>query len=362
MSQKSLNLTALLILTFLLLNLSCCDDCKCPTCPEPELEKAYYVYIADDESADPNYIWIVNSKTDSLFDSIQVEDGQIWFMRITTDGKYLAIANFSKDSVYIMDTDSREIVGSAPYEYPADFSFDDRYFIVSDFPDSQLYIYEYPGWHLKNVYKVPFFTECLYNKGHRLIGDISWAGKEYAVYDYLNDSIIKTDSLIRPDGSTPQYLELILSPDDEHLYFLSRPNKLFKFNIGQNMLVDSVIIFYGGYYGEMHNSPDEQYLYVSEMGQDFYPMYGILTQIGQSDFTVKRRYNTWGLNPLDPNAPADIGLFEITPNGQKIYGYRSMFTYAPPVSLRIDNGLGSLIHGYPAERSGMALAIGREIK
>lgn len=357
MKQKIFVLTALILFSAVVLYVSCCEDC--PTCPDEPTPGSYYVYIADDNQGAPAYIWVVDSRSDSLIDSILTPDDNITVMDISPDGRYLAVLAIAADSVFVFDLETKAVLISLPGGFPF-FTPDNAHLLIGDIHTEILYKYDIPHWSLAATDTIPFAPYGLFNHSPYIFG--SNTGKEYYIYDYQSMSLVKTDSLKRADGSKPQALGIITSSDDRYFYFLARPNKIFRFELESDSIVDSINIIYGAYCGELECTPDGKYLLLSESNQWPDPLHGSLLIIDQASFTVHRRIPTWGLNPHFPGAPASIGQIAITADGSKVFSARNQIGVVPPLSFNLLDLSGAFIEGLTANCSAIAVATGKQIE
>ncbi|MBW1729234.1 MAG: hypothetical protein JRJ62_17080 [Deltaproteobacteria bacterium] len=134
--MKSIYILAILFLCCLgfLFSLSC--ERNCPQCPEDPVPESYYVYFADNNGIDTNYIWIADSQTDSIIDSIKTRSS-IRHIDVSLDGNYMA-ATMTYDSIFIIDLETHEIISKiAPPELigldKALFSHDGNNIIINSY-------------------------------------------------------------------------------------------------------------------------------------------------------------------------------------------------------------------------------------
>ncbi|UCD94119.1 MAG: WD40 repeat domain-containing protein, partial [Candidatus Zixiibacteriota bacterium] len=197
MTKKPIILTSLLGICVIFLNLSCCKDCPdCPTYPgEPE-PGSYYVFISDGNQDGPGYIWIVDSKTDSLIDSILTPDPRITVMDASCDGQYVATFAQSLGRVLIYDVDMMDTITSlSPSGFPA-FTPDGLHLLV--FSADQVHKYRISDWSLvaSGTMPSPFIPRDLFNNSPYLVSE-SPDGKAYCIYDYEQMATVKSDSIVR---------------------------------------------------------------------------------------------------------------------------------------------------------------------
>jgi hypothetical protein len=361
MRQKFIIPASLTILASIFLFLSCCEDCPpCPTEPQPLEPGSYCVYIADENQEAPGYIWVVDSKTHSLIDSIETPAPDISVIEASPDGDYLATFSPSHPSVLIYDTDDKDTVASiTPKGYPL-FTRDNSYLLISHITTHVLYKYEVVNWSLISSDTLPAIPGGLFYSSRHLYGrDV--AGIEYFIYDYESMSLIKADSIRRSDGSMPRALEITNSSDDRYFYFISRPDKLFKYDIANDSIVDSIHTVYGGYHGDLKCTPDGRFLVISESTDWPDRAIGNLLIVEQENFAMYRRIPTWGLNPYMPGACLLPGQLAITHDGSKVFCAKNVWYKLPPVSFNLLDLSASNIKGLPDTCSSRSLTIGKQI-
>ncbi len=186
MSQKSLYLTALLILIFLLLNLSCCDDCKCPTCPKPEETEEHLFYISPRVG---NVIKVLSVEQAKFIDSFFVDSiNDALTMAIHVIGNDSLLAATAGTTTYVIDLQSEEVIevfkrGSVV------FSRDSRYYFTMGVRE----LYTYPE-HSLISYQVGG-TLPLFSSDSKYLSDVhltspenETAGIEIKIYDIYGDS------------------------------------------------------------------------------------------------------------------------------------------------------------------------------
>jgi len=354
MRQKVLILASLIGICGFFIYLSCCDDC--PTCPSEPMIGSYYVYISNQYQCYHDYIWIIDSRTDSLIDSIATPaDDQVGIAGITPDGKYLVITSSLEGSLLICDVDTKEIVNRI---YPTQHVL---------FPPGKSYMlafrdgiakYSIEDWSLIDSDTTPAgYWGGLFNSMSYFYGvNIS---NEFIIYDYEAMSVVKIDTLKRIDGSMPLEYYTELSSDDRYFYFLSSPNQVFKYDIEAGYIIDSIFISYGGYHGGLKCTPDGRYILLTEASSDFdYKNIGNLVLIDQASFTIDRRISTLGLNPFYPPGEAlPVYGIGITPDSRRVY----CSTIGPYISFDLTDLRASLIPELSSDCMGKGLAIGKQI-
>jgi hypothetical protein len=363
MRKKPIILTSLLGIFVFFLNLTCCKDCPdCPTCPERAKPGSYYVYIADWNQDEPGYIWVVDSETDSLIDSIPTPVAHITVMDVSSDGQFLAAFGGSLGRVLIYDTDLKDTVASvSPSDFPY-FTLNNEYLLIQDIIERRIYKYAVSTWSLVASDTMLFDKAVMFNTPTQLLG-ITSGGKEYVIYDYETMSATKIDSITRADGSTPQALATTMSSDDRHFYFLARPDKVFKFEIESSSIVDSILIIYGTYNGSLKWTPNGTYLLVTESSEWPDPPLSNLLMIDQDSFSVVRRIPTYGLNSNfpGPNSQVSLEKMAITRDGSKVFTTNSTFGVEPPLSFNLLEATAANIKGLRLDCGPADIVAGKEI-
>ena len=358
MRQKLIILASLIGICGFFIYLSCCDDC--PTCPGEPVAGSYYVFLTDENQDPPYYIWVVNSGTDSLIDSLPTPDQYINCMDIAPDGKYLATFAPDLSGVLIYDAELMDSSASISPSGRPFFTPDNQYLLLTSFGPGVINKYSVPDWSFVASDTMPFEPRCLFKTKPYIVGSID--GKEYYIYDYESMTIIKKDSLLRPDGTAPQAIEFEISSDDKFLYFSARPDKIFKFEIETDSIVDSIFIAYGAYHGEIKCTPDGKYIIFAESTDWPDQMIGNLFIIDQASFTMYRRIPTWGLYPDMPSAPQLPGRVAITPDCSKVYSAKVVWYSLQPLVFNLWDLSVSYINGLPPDCSSRYIVVGRQIE
>jgi hypothetical protein len=349
----------------MILSASC--DRDCPECPQDPIPVSYYVYFADNNGVDNNYIWIANSATDSLIDSILTPPG-IRGMNISDDGAYLAIL-LPYDSIFIYDLGLNTLIHKwAP---PEPLGFGTPYFsnngveIIVAYPDGNaLQKYTLDGNLLAqdttyfDFYGHLNYSSCIY--GTKYGADTNW----HYIYDYANMFVMKKFILFRDDSTMPYTVNMTVSPDDNIGYFIIRPDKVFKYDITSDSILDSIFIINGAYWGDLNITPEGNYLLVSEV-PDPWNMSGPIGTfliVDATSMTTYKRVSTWGIISDSPVYPAAVGDIIIAPDGSKAYvAGRDGFGYTRPISIDLYEFSASAIEGMRANASIISLAIGAKI-
>jgi len=367
MRQRLLITASLICICGLFVYLSCCDDC--PTCPGDPEAGSYYVYIADTDLLDKNYIWIIDSRPDSIIDSIIIQPF-IKEIDVSPNGDYLAIGH-SSDSIFIFSLDTKEIIskiytGDMLSQVQPYFSNSNTELIVSSF---------YP---LIPISKYDIFTGQLISsdsfeielQGKTAGSPYVYGYKEYQdslqfhIYDYNNMSLFKKFVVHRPDGSIISANEMTISPDERHAFFTAKPDKVYQYDLVDDSILDSVSTIYNAYLGYMDCTSDGKYLLVTERGEVFYtPEIGTLLIIKIDTFETYRRICTYGYNPDHPTWPALLGKLAILPDGSRAYSVSNngIGAYAP-TSFNLFDLTAGVPKNLRSGGEGQAVAIGKEIR
>jgi len=356
MNRESI-LTSVILLFFLFLFLSCCDDC--PTCPGDPVPGSYYVYLTIENQDPPYFIWVIDSGTDSLIDSLPAPDENINIMDISPDGDYMATFAPDLPGILIYNLDIGDtIISLSPSGHPF-FTPDNNYLLLTSFTQGNINKYSILDWRLVATDSIPARVVCLFKTKPYLVGCSD--GKEYYIYDYESMEIIKKDSLLRADGTAPQAIEIETSSDDRFLYFSARPNKIFKYDLECDSIVDSIHIVYGAYHGKIKCTPDGKYILFAESTDWPDNLIGNLLIIDQASFTMYRRIPTWGLYPDFPSAPLSPGILAITPDCSKAYSTKITWAYLPPLVFNLWDLSVATISGLPPECSSNYVVVGKKI-
>ncbi|MBW1729233.1 MAG: hypothetical protein JRJ62_17075, partial [Deltaproteobacteria bacterium] len=149
---------------------------------------------------------------------------------------------------------------------------------------------------------------------------------------------VKQFAVVRPDGSIPHAMKMALSADENYFYFIIRPDKIFKYEIATDSIIDSLYIINGGYWGDLKCTPDGKFLLVSEVpdDRDMIGPYGTFLIIGLDDFSTYRRISTFGVISQNPVYPSLIGEIVITPDASKSFvGKTQGFGSNQPISINL---------------------------
>ncbi|MFH2035320.1 MAG: WD40 repeat domain-containing protein, partial [Candidatus Zixiibacteriota bacterium] len=288
-----------IICVILILNLSCCDDC--PTCSNKPTPGAYNVYMAGYVYDQPNHIWIANSATDSVIDSIPMPNGSITLLDISPNKNYLAALLPDSSTVYIIDTRSKEIIERVGSGFPH-FSYDGSYLLIHS--NYILKKYSTMSWELLDSFDLGgnISGGALFNNSHKFFSQFE--SDQYIIFDYETGVTVKKDTMsILASGSVMWITDMIMSPDDQYIYWLGAPDMIFKYDYMADSAVDSFPFIYGAFKGNLANSADGNYLLFTESTDpwnlDDFPV-GNLVILEQGNLQSFRRIPTWNLHPSFP--------------------------------------------------------------
>ncbi|MCP4705027.1 MAG: WD40 repeat domain-containing protein [candidate division Zixibacteria bacterium] len=366
MRYKYIIYTALIVLIATCLFQSCDKDC--PVCPEIQTPGSYYVYFADNNGIDTNYIWIADSKTDSIIDSI-ITSSFIQHIDVSSDGNYLIVTK-SSDSIIIYDLGTQDIV-SRIYRSSVtgqDMTYivgPENHILVNSHLDDNIQKYDILSGELIDEDTAFFSFNGKYNNSPYIYGTrFQYDYNLHYIFNYETMETIKQFAVIRPDGSIPHAMKMALSADEKYFYFIIRPDKIFKYEIATDSIIDSLYIINGGYWGDLKCTPDGKYLLVSEVPHDGDMMgpYGTFLIVGLDKFSAYRRVSTFGIIPPDQVYPALIGEIVITPDASKSFvGKTQGFGSNQPISINLIDFSTSAISGYPGNGVTASLAVGKKI-
>jgi|GEM_PF-2583102 len=348
-----------IVVLFGFMALTCDEDC--PVCPKEPEPGSYNVYLADDNQDDTAYIWVVDSFTDSLIDSIDTPDKYITKMDVSTDGKYLAA--LASGAMLIFDLEIKEVVYNPPVSgYPL-FVPNSHQLVLSGFGNENPKILDVEAGTILRQDSLQLRIFALSRQlthGYGLIGNLD--SVEYCVYDYATMNLVKRHKIRRSDGSRFPVANMTVSADEESIFLIAGPHKVFKYDIRSDSIVDSIFIYPGGYFGDLECTADGRYLLVSEVTQwPAFPI-GSLTIVSLDSFQAMRRLATFGFNPLYPYAPSELGDIAITPDSYKAYSCPSGFRGGVPVAFNLTKFTAQGLSGLPLGNHVETVAIGRKIK
>jgi len=342
--------------------LTCCDDC--PTCPTDPVPGSYYVYFADDNDLDSSYVWIADSATDSIIDSIPIPVFA-YRMNISPNGQYIAVT-FSFDSIFVYNVDTKESISKIGDVETVDairpyFSLDNQFLVYSGYGSGSLLKYNVQSGNLVKHDTLSYDLMGQTSISPYVYGLVN--NNEYFIYDYEHMEIVARDTLWGLDGNLTKALTyMIMSPDEQYCYFMVYPNQIYKYDLSVDLIVDSLYLRYGAYFGEMVCSPDGRYLVVAEvLDMMEYPL-GTLAVFDLSNFGSVQRIGTWDINPNYPATPMYLGYLAITPDGCKAYSVTYWIGALPPVSFNLVDYSAGLINGMRDKYSPGDVVVGREIK
>jgi WD40 repeat protein len=239
-----------------------CDE-DCPVCPKEPEPGSYNVYLADDNQGDTAYIWVVDSFTDSLTDSIRTPDKYITKMDVSTDGKYLAA--LASGAMLVFDLETKEVIHNLPISgYPL-FIPNTHHLLMSGLGNENPKILDVESGAILRQDSLELGIFALTYGSTYGFGLIAPSdSNEYCIYDYNEMQIVKRHKIRRNDGSIFFIMKMTLSADARYLFFIVRPNKVFKYDIATDSVIDSIYIYSGGYFGDLKCTADGRYLLVSE--------------------------------------------------------------------------------------------------
>ncbi len=360
---KTYALAVLALMAGLGLFLCCCDDC--PTCPGKPAPGSYYVYLSDDNQSSPAYIWVIDSGTDSLIDSIPMPYNDITYIDVSPNGDYLAGISWRHDSVYIFDTRSKEIHSSMSAGGVPIFTHDNSTILNTFTGRSNPRKCDIHTGATIAQDTLDFTPYGLCNNSPYVYGMVAnYDSLPLCIYNYEEMRMVKAFRVLLPDGTMPSIRDMTISPDDKYFYFIVRPGKVFKWDIAADSIIDSLYLQYGSYFGEVKCTPDGRYLLASEtVDWNMATVYwGTIAVIDLTNFKTTRRISTHGIWPLFPGAPINIGQFRITPDGTKAFGVPYTIGVVPPASFNLIDLTSSLIGGLTPRYSSGYVAIGKRIE
>jgi len=342
--------------------LTCCDDC--PTCPTDPVPGSYYVYFADDNDLDSSYVWIADSATDSIIDSIPIPVFA-YRMNVSPNGQYLAVT-FSFDSIFVYDVDTKEIVSkigdvtmggrTRPY-----FSSCGQNLVLGAETLDAMLKYDILSGNLLDSDTLTYDLMGQTSISPYVYGLVN--SNEYFIYDYEHMEIVARDTLWGRDGNiTEPITHMTLSRDEQLCYFMVYPDRVYKYDLQTNIIVDSVYIQYNSYHGEMTCTSDGRFLLVAEVRDMGIGQPGTLAVFDLDCFGSVHRIGTWDINPIYPAAPMYLGYLAITPDGYKAYSVTYWIGALPPVSFNLVDYSAGLINGMRDKYSPGDVVVGREIK
>jgi hypothetical protein len=362
MKQRLILPVGLIFLLAMGLILTCSDDC--PTCPKLAIPGNYFVYMINDRQSAPDHIWIINSATDSLEDSIYTPDKNITTMDVSLNGQYLAARASAADTVYVFDVVAKTIISRlAPAGIPL-FTHNNTQLVISDIRSQRLMKFDILSASLTAEDSMLFSALGLFNMSACIYGfnnndDSSW----YYIYDYEMMSVVKRSAISRPDHSFFTIMKITLSPDDEYFYMIVRPDKIFKYDIAHDSIIDSLYIYYGAYFGDLKCTADGKHLLVTEAcNPTSAQIPGSVAIIDLEAFAITRRIVSWGLDPTYPQFPIQTGNIVITPDGFKAYTGPTGFNGGVPISLNLLDFTACRLKGLPLDNHVGIFAMGRKIK
>jgi len=155
-----------------------------------------------------------------------------------------------------------------------------------------------------------------------------------------------------------------ISPDERYAFITARPDGVYKYDLVNNSIIDSVNTIYNAYLGYLDCTPDGQYLLVTERGEPFYmPEIGTLLIIEIDPFETYRRVCTYGYNPAHSTWPALLGKLAILPDGSRAYSVSNNGIGAyPPTSFNLLDFTAGSPKNLRSGGEAQAVAIGKEIR
>ncbi len=340
MRHKLSKMAILIVILSICLFQSCEKDC--PVCPSTE-PGAYYVFMADDSIDDLGKIWIIDSSNDSLIDSMQTRIF-IRDMVISPSGNFMAIG-FSFDSIFVYDLSNKEIISKfESYDISGSnsliFDHTDQYLIVRPSTGKIIGKYDISNGQLVAQDSVTMTLNGRATNNSFIYGITgTYDSTDYVLYNYETMSIEKKCSMLRANGDNINVYGLTMSKCDEYLYLIVWPNRIFKYAIESDSIIDSVTIVSQATSGDIKCSPDGRYIIASEV-PGFHNMFdpvnypGTFVVINNDPFDSIRRISSWDAfieAPIFPTAP---GKIVFVPDGSKAYSLgQNLIGAYPPIAL-----------------------------
>jgi hypothetical protein len=180
------------------------------------------------------------------------------------------------------------------------------------------------------------------------------------LYDYELMETITKFTIHSQDGSVRKAEEMTMSPDGEYCYFMVAPDKIFKYQLTTDSIVDSLFLIYGAFVGDMECTSDGRFLLVSEVApvMDWWTL-GTLAIIDLESFTMFRRICTYGVHPDFPAQQLRLGSIAILPDASRAYSVTdNAISATPPVSFNLFEYTPTLIKGLRLNCGSSSVAVG----
>ena len=369
MKQKYYIMAILVVILSICLFQSCDKDC--PVCPSVSEPGAYYVYMADDSFADKGKIWIIDSSNDSLIDSIQTR----LFIRdmvVSPSGDLMAIG-YSFDSIFVYDLNNKVIIS----QFESYLSYGSNSLVFNN-TGQDLIVRHSSGqiickYDVSNGQLIAQDSVIMTFDGrainHPYIYGITgtYDSTDYVLYNYETMSITKKHPILRANGEKTNVFKSTISTCDNYLYLIVEPNRIFKYEIESDSIIDSVTIVIQATRGDIKCSPDGRYIIASEV-PGFHNMFdlvyypGTFVVINNNPFESIRRISSWDAFIEAPIFPTAYGELILIPDGSKAYslGISTNDAY-PPIALDINNFTAKAVEGIKQTAYITHIAVGGKI-
>ncbi|MBW1729235.1 MAG: hypothetical protein JRJ62_17085 [Deltaproteobacteria bacterium] len=176
--------------------------------------------------------------------------------------------------------------------------------------------------------------------------------------------VVERFPILKPDSTLAFTTSMTISNDDNFLYLISRPDKVYKYDIVNDSILDSVVIVNEACYGNLACTPDNKYLLITEVANIIYAndMLGTVAVVDIENFETLLRIDTWGVTMEKPVFTSLLGRIEVTPDGSRaISAYEDSVYATPPVLFDLFDLTATSIEGIPGESNISAFAVGGRI-
>ncbi len=332
-------ITAIMLMCGLAALIAGCSE-DCPTCPtetkvEPYKGWLYYVEL-NPQLYD---VYVVDMETDSIVDSIDVPTEPTGFLDVSEDGRYLAVTASPLEDIgvhcYLYDAQTREYIGELSDRMGPFFDLTNN-LVVGNVPVENgeyggVRVLSYPSLSLVHEDQIPgiaYGVEVIDPPRHTAYGAISRrdGGKSNQLYsyDYVDREFTHYPIIDQIYEDTAGVFRMCLNSAGTRVFFRAAVaisfTERYEF-VGAYDLPSRTLIWQKqvrGAWGGIGISPDDQELYVHEVGYipDF--LTGVIFVLDPNTGAQLHAYSSFGW--LD-NQYQPIGAEEpiFSPTGDKLY-------------------------------------------
>lgn len=341
-SPRKVNVCALfcLLVSMLLLTLmSGCsdDDCEtCPTCPEVKTHNdiydgLLYVGMSGVPKTGDIDIYVFDTRTESLVDSIDIGSNDVGHLDITANGRYLAVGD-EQATTRIFDAKSLELIKSIGMQASPTFMSGDHYLLTHRL---KTWVYSVENFHLVHEDTVDILSDIRRSTA----GNSFFAVRHHdALYEYSLDSfqVARSWQPCNQDGMPYALWNFDLSNQDRVAHMIVQGvdgSAVVTWDLIADTLINEHPITV--WTGEVCANRFGDEVYVTEPGAPYFYGVGTIYIFDQKTGKYLDGISLFGYRD-DPMKPLTARNMSLAPDGSQLYVVSDASHWEPGTVLRID--------------------------